>query len=113
MAGALFALEELHKSFSHFFVVPCVVASVVANWISFRILGMEPAFSFPMKEMLPVGMIWAPVIVGIVGGIFGAVFNKGLLFASTRMKKLPVPRYLIIFSPWSSPFWPASTTPSS
>lgn len=97
LAGALFALEELHKSFSHFFVVPCVVASVVANWISFRILGMEPAFSFPMKEMLPTGMIWAPVVVGIVGGIFGAVFNKGLLFASTRMKKLPMPRYLVIF----------------
>ena len=97
LAGALFALEELHKSFSHFFVVPCVVASVVANWVSFSILGMEPAFSFPMKEMLPTGMIWAPVVVGIFGGIFGSVFNKGLLFASTRMKKLPIPRYLIIF----------------
>ena len=97
LAGALFALEELHKSFSHFFVVPCVVASVVANWVSFSILGMEPAFSFPMKEMLPTGMIWAPVVVGVVGGIFGSVFNKGLLFASTRMKKLPVPRYVVIF----------------
>ncbi|MDY3118216.1 MAG: ClC family H(+)/Cl(-) exchange transporter [Peptoniphilus sp.] len=97
LAGALFALEELHKSFSHFFVVPCVVASVVANWVSFSLLGMEPAFSFPMKEMLPVGMIWVPIIVGIFGGIFGSLFNKGLLFASARMKSLPLPRYVLIF----------------
>ncbi|MDD7362880.1 MAG: ClC family H(+)/Cl(-) exchange transporter [Peptoniphilus sp.] len=97
LAGALFALEELHKSFSHFFVVPCVVASVVANFISFSFLGMEPAFSFPMTEMLPVRMIWAPIIIGIFGGIFGSLFNKGLLFGGRQIKKLPLPRYVVIF----------------
>lgn len=97
LAGAFFALEEVHKSFSHFFVVPCVVASVLANFVSFRLLGMEPAFSFPMTEMLPVEMIWAPVIVGVFGGIFGSLFNKGLLTANRKLKSLPLPRYIVIF----------------
>lgn len=98
LAGALFALEELHKSFSHFFVVPCIVASVLANFVSFSILGMEPAFSFPMHEMLPVSYFWVPVSIGVLGGVLGSLFNKGLLLFSQNMKKLPVPRYLIIFA---------------
>ena len=97
LAGALFALEELHKSFSHFFVVPCIVASVVANFVSFSILGMEPAFSFPMHDMLPVSFFWVPLSIGVLGGILGSLFNNGLLFFSQNMKKLPIPRYAIIF----------------
>ena len=97
LAGALFALEELHKSFSHFFVVPCIVASVLANFVSFSILGMEPAFSFPMHEMLPISFFWVPLSIGVLGGILGSLFNKGLLFFSQNMKKLPIPRYAIIF----------------
>ena len=97
LAGALFALEELHKSFSHFFVVPCIVASVLANFVSFSILGMEPAFSFPMHEMLPISFFWVPLSIGVLGGILGSLFNKGLLFFSQNMKKLPIPRYAVIF----------------
>lgn len=97
LAGALFALEEMHKSLSHYFVVPCIVSSVVANFVSFRLLGMEPAFSFPMERMLPVDFIWAPVAIGVLGGVFGVVFNKGLLAISARIKALSIPRYGVIF----------------
>ncbi len=97
VSGALFAMEEVHKSLSHLFLIPCLVASLVANAISFSLLGFEPAFSFAIPASLPVALIGHVVLVGIVGGLLGALFSQGLLFFTKEMKALPVPRFIVIF----------------
>ena len=50
-----------------------------------------------MHEMLPISFFWVPLSIGVLGGILGSLFNKGLLFFSQNMKKLPIPRYAVIF----------------
>ena len=45
MAGCIFAIEELHKSYSKFVLLPALIASIVANYVSFVIMGAETSFS--------------------------------------------------------------------
>lgn len=97
IAGVLFSLEEMYKSFSHYLLIPCILSSVTANFISFQLLGMEPAFSFPMLRMLPTRYIWIVILLGIAGGVVGTIFNAGLLKTQKFMNELPLPKYAIIF----------------
>lgn len=87
LAGTLFSLEEIHKSFSHFVLVPCLIASVIANYISFLLLGEESAFSFSVKETLPVKYIYIAIILGIITGLVGILFNIGLVKTQKLYKK--------------------------
>lgn len=87
IAGTLFSLEEIHKSFSHFVMIPCIIASVIANYISFLILGQESAFSFSVETSLPVKYIYLVIILGIVSGLIGVLFNKGLIMSQKLYKK--------------------------
>lgn len=87
LAGTLFSLEEMHKSFSHYVMLPCIIASVIANYISFLILGEESAFSFTVKNSLPVKYIYLVLILGIFTGLIGVLFNKGLIGTQKLYKK--------------------------
>lgn len=97
ISGALFALEEMHKSFSPYLLVPCVLASITANFVSFELLGRSPAFSFPIVELLPLHFLWVAIIIGVLGGVLGSVFNGGLLKTSRYLTKIPIPRYILFF----------------
>lgn len=79
IAGAIFSLEEMHKSFSHYLMIPAITASVIANYISFNVLGMSNAFSFVVSENLPVKYIGYVAILGVITGVFGVIFNFGLV----------------------------------
>lgn len=80
IAGTLFALEELHGSFSHFVLVPCLIASLTANYISFSLLGLEPAFTFKISESIPLNQIHWIIIVGLLSALVGGLFNITLEF---------------------------------
>ena len=53
LAGVMFALEEVHKNFSSMVLLSCMAASLVADYISNGIFGMEPVFSFEVNDMIP------------------------------------------------------------
>ena len=53
ISGTMFALEEVHKSFSAALLIPCLIASIVADYMSKNIFGLEPAFSFKILEQIP------------------------------------------------------------
>ncbi|MDO5713406.1 MAG: ClC family H(+)/Cl(-) exchange transporter [Tissierellia bacterium] len=90
IAGALFALEEMHKSFSHYIMVPCVIASILANYISFHFMGVEPAFSFKVTENLPIELFPVVILLGIVTGLIGVLFNIGLDKGANIMSSIPL-----------------------
>lgn len=87
ISGTLFALEEVHKSFSRFILVPCIMASVIANYISFSILGFESSLSFRFVKYLPLNKVYIGILIGILAGIVGVVFNKGLTSFQDIYKK--------------------------
>lgn len=88
LAGVMFALEEVHKSFSPLVLLSCMAASLVANYISSGIFGMQPVFSFTVNDMIPLGGYVYIVVLGVICGILGVFYNKVLLMSQTAYKKI-------------------------
>ena len=76
LAGCIFAIEELHKSYSKFVLLPALIASITANYISFIIMGQETSFSFFVTESLPMKLIWVAILIGILRGVYNYLITK-------------------------------------
>lgn len=87
IAGVMFCIEELHKKVSTSILVPTITATTVANIVSYMILGNERTFSFKMIKILPLKYTWIPVIIAIVTGIVGVIFNRGILKSQDLWKR--------------------------
>ncbi len=90
LAGVMFSLEELHKSFSVSLLVSAMCSSVTADFISAQFLGFEPVFRFQLSQELPVQYYWALLLLGLILGLLGVFYNK------TTLK---VQQYLSVHSP--------------
>lgn len=76
LAGVLFALEELHKNFSAEALVSTMAASAVADYIAVNIIGLRPVFDFDVEHRIPLRLYWAVVLLGVILGILGVLYNK-------------------------------------
>lgn len=88
LAGVMFALEEVHKNFSAMVLLSCMAASLVANYISSGVFGMQPVFSFTINDMIPLGGYVYIVVLGLICGVLGVFYNKVLLMSQTAYKKI-------------------------
>lgn len=88
LAGCIFALEELHKSYSKFVLLPALIASITANYISFVIMGQETSFSFFVTESLPMKLIWVAILIGILTGLVGGAYNYLITKFQDLFKKI-------------------------
>ena len=79
LAGAIFALEELHRNFSSVVLAPAMAAALMATMVSRIVFGREPIFHFGMLPPFPLRYMGLVLFLGIVIGIAGVIFNKGLL----------------------------------
>ena len=76
LAGVLFALEGLHKNFSAEVLVSTMAASAVADYIAVNIIGLRPVFDFDVEHRIPLRLYWAVVLLGVILGILGVIYNK-------------------------------------
>ncbi len=53
LAGVIFALEEVHKSFSPLVLMSAMMASLAADFVSKHFFGLRPVFSFGVPSVLP------------------------------------------------------------
>ena len=79
LAGAIFALEELHRNFSSVVLAPAMAVAFAATMVSRIVFGRDPIFHFGMLPPF-VKVIWLAVILGIIIGAAGVIFNKGLQY---------------------------------
>lgn len=79
LAGAIFALEELHRNFSGGVLAPAMAAALLSTMVSRFIFGRAPIFQFGMLPPFPLRYMWIAVLLGVIIGLAGIVFNKGLL----------------------------------
>lgn len=79
LAGVIFALEELHRNFSVAVMLPAMAAAMTATIVSRALFGSEAVFIFPQLPMLPLDYYGYVIIVAVVTGFCGVLFNKGLL----------------------------------
>lgn len=89
LSGIVFALEELHKSFSGLVLIAATTAALTADVVSKIFFGLKPVLSFAETPSIPVKYyIWL-IPIGIVSGIVGAALNKALLWIQMLFRKAP------------------------
>lgn len=89
LAGVMFALEEMHKSFSAPILVSAMAASVTSDFISKYVFGMSPVFHFQVDSLIPLGGYGLVILLGIICGLTGTLYNKVLLLTQDLYKKIP------------------------
>lgn len=101
LAGAMFAMEEIHKNFTATVFVSAMTSAVVADFMTSKALGMNPVFQFDIAGNLPQGYYGLLIVMGVMLGFFGAFYNWFTLKAQTVYKKMdgagPVGKAVIPF----------------
>lgn len=88
LAGVVFSLEELHRNFTPVILLCVMTSSLVADFISKSVLGVNPAFAFSEMQALPLNQYFHLIILGIIAGVMGAVFNFAILKAQDGYKSV-------------------------
>lgn len=93
LSGVIFALEEVHKNFSPLVLLSAMASSIMADFVCKELLGLEPALDFTGVKVFPLTYYFALPLLGIVLGISGKIFNKGILKSQKiygSLKNIPV-----------------------
>ena len=53
LAGVMFTMEEIHKNFTAAVFVSAMTSAVVADYMTTRVLGMDPVFSLKLWVTCP------------------------------------------------------------
>nr|WP_312578607.1 ClC family H(+)/Cl(-) exchange transporter [Sedimentibacter sp.] len=79
LAGIMFVLEEVHKHFSPLILLPAMSAALTADFISKHFFGLKPVFNF--MGIIPLGLetYGFIMVLGIIVGVLGAIYNNTLL----------------------------------
>ncbi len=89
LAGVVFCIEELSRSFSSFQILSGMIAAVAAAATSQIFFGGEAVFKLGYLPHIQLGpnYIWF-ILLGIFCGFLGLCFNRGLLFALNYYDRL-------------------------
>jgi len=79
LAGVMFSLEEIHKNFSPVVLTSAMAASITADIVSKNFFGLKPVFDFQGINPLPLKNYHYIIILGIIMGVLGTVFNYSLI----------------------------------
>lgn len=79
LAGTMFALEEVHKNFSPLILLSALSSALSADFIASSFLGLKPVFNFGNLALIPLKFYFYIILLGIIIGILGVLFNKTLL----------------------------------
>lgn len=96
LSGILFAVEEAHRRFTPMLFMVSGM-TVVSGSVTARLLCALTGthwemFHFTVDTVLPLAQYWAPLTVGLVCGLFAALFTKiyGLLGNLVRKGRIPL-----------------------
>ena len=84
----MFSLEELHRNFTPVILLCVMASSMVADFISKSFLGVNPAFAFDKMNPLPLDKYFHLIILGIITGVMGAIFNFAILKSQDGYKSV-------------------------
>lgn len=91
LSGVIFVLEEIHHTFDGVVLVVGMIAAVTADYISKFFFGQTTVFQYE-SSTFPLHYYWMIVILGIIVGILGVVYNVIMIKGQDlfgRMKKVP------------------------
>jgi len=100
LAGVVFSLEELHKNFSPPVLLSAMAASLTADYVSKNFFGIRPIFDFHTLPVFPMKYFPLLILLGVVIGLFGVVFNRSLIKSlNIYTKQKIVPKSMIVLIP--------------
>ncbi len=79
LAAVMFSLEEVHKNFSPLVLLSTLAAALSADFVARGFFGLKPVFNFENISVLPLKFYFYIVLLGIIVGVLGVVFNNLLL----------------------------------
>ena len=100
LSGVMFALEEAHKNFSPLVLLSAMISSLVADFLSKKVFGINPSLRFNSMVSLPLKYYWTLIILGVVIGISGVLFNKGILKTQSMFKNSTLSTEIKIIIPF-------------
>lgn len=90
IAGLLFVLEEIHHSFSPLVWLTALTSAITANFVSLYFFGLQPVLYQGTIKDLPLKFYGALVVLGLILGIMGRIYQLNLLSLPSLFKKLPI-----------------------
>lgn len=101
VAGTLFVLEEVYRTFSMLVWLGALTSAVVADIVSVNVFGLTPVLHMANLHALPlIDYAWLPLF-GILLGLFGYVYQRATLVAPKLFASLTwLPRhyhFIVVF----------------
>ena len=93
LAGVIFVLEEINHGFDKTLVFIALVSAIVSDFISKVIFGQSTALTFPIIN-IPLGYYWLLIVLGVLIGLLGYVYNVGMIKSSDFVSNLKIPSWL-------------------
>ena len=90
IAGLVFAHEVIVRHFSLKAVAPILISSIVAHTFSAEFYEMNPLFQANLGGISQFYEIFLLAILGIISGLMGSVYMKGLTGPLKIPKQIPV-----------------------
>ncbi|MDD3213620.1 MAG: chloride channel protein, partial [Eubacteriales bacterium] len=73
LSGIMFALEEVHRSFSALILITATTASLTANVLATLVFGLKPILNFTQTPQLPITLFYWLIPIGILSGLIGSL----------------------------------------
>lgn len=93
LAGVIFVFEEINHGFDKTLVFIALVSAIVSDFISKVIFGQQTILDFPVLN-IPLESYWILIILGVIIGILGYIYNIGMIKSSDFVSNLKVPSWL-------------------
>ncbi|MCC8072588.1 MAG: chloride channel protein, partial [Clostridiales bacterium] len=94
LAGIMFVLEEIHRTFDKSVLCMGIVATITADFVSKMFFGQSTTFNYDTVNF-PLRYYWLLIIFGVILGICGVLYNIVMVKAQDIYKKIKkVPNYI-------------------
>ena len=90
LAGTVFVLEELRKKISPLILMSTLLAAIMADVVARKVFGVSPVLSFREFPLSKLTDYSGYIVIGLLTGVIGVLFNKALLLSLNTMGKLAV-----------------------
>lgn len=88
IAATIFILEEVYHNFSPLIWLATFVSSLCSNMVAMQFFGLHPVLAVPYEHMLPNNLYWHLIVLGIMLGILGRLYQVVILSLSRWAAKL-------------------------
>jgi H+/Cl- antiporter ClcA len=91
LAGAIFAIEELHKFMSPLLITCVLISSVTADFVSKYFFGLKPSFTLNVESTFNLHHYYLIIIFALIVTIIGKLFGDWLILFQKFYAKIPLP----------------------